>query len=54
MVSRYGWFLALIWVVGGVLWAVYRDQLPSGLLWGLLALIAWWLVGGASKEGRQR
>jgi hypothetical protein len=54
MVSFGGWFIALAWVVGWILWAVYRDQIPSGLLWGLLALIAWWLVGGASKEGRKR
>jgi len=54
MVSLGLWLLALVWVAGWVIWAAYRDELPGGLLWALFALIAWWLVGGASKEGRRR
>jgi len=54
MVSLVLWLLALAWVVGWVMLAAYRDELPGGLLWALFALIAWWLVGGASKEGRRR
>ena len=48
------WLLALVWVVGWMVWAAYREELPGDLLWVLFALIAWWLVGGASKEGRRR
>jgi hypothetical protein len=39
------------------LWAAsstLQDELPTGLIWALLSLGVWWLMGSANREGQRR
>jgi hypothetical protein len=44
------WVLGLGWLVVWGISAVGRGSLPTGVIWGFLSLVVFWLIGGANKE----
>jgi hypothetical protein len=43
--SLFFWILAGLVVLIGVTWFARRGEIPSGVLWALLALAVWWFSG---------
>jgi hypothetical protein len=48
------WMLILGWLIAWLSWATDKGQMPSGALWAMFSLTAWWIVGAASKEDKRR
>ena len=43
--SLFFWALLLIVILTGVAWFASRGEIPSGVLWAVLALAIWWFSG---------
>jgi hypothetical protein len=43
--SIFFWLLVLLVVLIGGFWFASRGEIPSGVLWALLALAVWWFSG---------
>lgn len=39
------WLLVLLVVSIGGIWFAEQGEIPSGVLWALLALVVWWFSG---------
>jgi hypothetical protein len=48
------WMLILGWLIAWLSWATDKGEMPSGALWAMFSLTAWWIVGAASREGKRR
>ncbi len=48
------WTLILAWLIAWLGWATNQGELPSGALWAIFSLTAWWIVGLTNREGKRR
>jgi hypothetical protein len=48
------WMLVLTWLLAWMRWSTDRGELPSGAIWAVSSLGAWWLLGASSREGKRR
>lgn len=48
------WMLILTWLVAWMSWSTDQGELPSGAIWAMFSLTAWWIIGYTSKEGKRR
>jgi hypothetical protein len=43
--SLFFWLLVLLVILIGGFWFASQGEIPSGVLWALLALVVWWFSG---------
>jgi len=44
------WALGFGWLIVWGVSAMVKDTMPSGLVWGFLSIVVWWMIGGARNE----
>lgn len=48
------WMLVLAWLAAWMSGSTDQGELPSGAVWAMFSLGAWWLLGASSREGKRR